>query len=239
MACVASPSYYGAPRSGRNRGRRRTPTRGAGPEWPGVDIDQMMARVLVPPDDSSLTHGALRLAAKGTHGSAICRRIPTRLSMRALDVVVSGRAPFLGRFAGESESDFAEAARWRCAMPATWPAPRRDERRGASGCSGARACGQHAWCSSMASRARRLASSKRALLRDVVERTGCSVVRPRTSQLGRATPIAAGSPAWCTRPRCHAERGDEGEVVKALFDFDAMSSSATAGRGSYHGFERQ
>ncbi len=31
--------------------------------------------------------------------------------MRAFDVVVSGRAPFLGRFAWESESDFAEAAR--------------------------------------------------------------------------------------------------------------------------------
>jgi len=29
--------------------------------------------------------------------------------MRALDVVVSGRAPFLGRFAWESESDYAEA----------------------------------------------------------------------------------------------------------------------------------
>jgi len=31
--------------------------------------------------------------------------------MRALDVVVSGRAPFLGRFAWEGESDFAEARR--------------------------------------------------------------------------------------------------------------------------------
>src|SRR5207237_4163117 len=29
--------------------------------------------------------------------------------MRALDVVVSGRAPFLGRFAWESEGDYAEA----------------------------------------------------------------------------------------------------------------------------------
>ncbi len=32
-------------------------------------------------------------------------------SMRAVDVVVSGRAPFLGRFAWESDSDYAEAAR--------------------------------------------------------------------------------------------------------------------------------
>ena len=31
--------------------------------------------------------------------------------MRALDVVVSGRAPFLGRFAWETENDFAEARR--------------------------------------------------------------------------------------------------------------------------------
>src|SRR5207247_1472143 len=31
--------------------------------------------------------------------------------MRALDVVVSGRAPFLGRFAWESASDYDEAAR--------------------------------------------------------------------------------------------------------------------------------
>jgi iron complex transport system ATP-binding protein len=32
-------------------------------------------------------------------------------SMRALDVVVSGRAPFLGRFAWESDGDYDEAAR--------------------------------------------------------------------------------------------------------------------------------
>src|SRR5205814_2450482 len=31
--------------------------------------------------------------------------------MRALDVVVSGRAPFLGRFEWETDADYAEAAR--------------------------------------------------------------------------------------------------------------------------------
>ncbi len=150
--------------------------------------------------------------------------------MRALDVVVSGRAPFLGRFAWESEGDFAEA------------------RHALEMCDAVHLAGRYLDEMSGGERkrvflARVLVGRPRlvlldeplaaldvshvqqfsTLLHDVVESTGCSVVyashdlnwaaayADRMLVLQRGTLALDAAPAEVLRS----------EVVKELFDFDA------------------
>ena len=150
--------------------------------------------------------------------------------MRALDVVVSGRAPYLGRFAWETESDFAEA------------------RQALALCDAAHLAGRYLDEMSGGERkrvfvARVLAGTPRlilldeplsaldlshvqqfaALLREIVDRTGCTVVfaahdlnwaaarsdRMLVMQQGKLALDAP--PAEVMRP----------EVIRELFGFDA------------------
>jgi ABC-type cobalamin/Fe3+-siderophores transport system ATPase subunit len=150
--------------------------------------------------------------------------------MRALDVVVSGRAPFLGRFAWESDSDFDEAVRALEMCDAGHLAERYlDEMSGGE--------------RKRVFLARVLAGRPRlvlldeplaaldvshvqqfsALLRDVVERTGCSVVYAShdlnwaAAYADRMLVLQRGALVLDAAPHDVMKS----EVVKALFDFDA------------------
>lgn len=150
--------------------------------------------------------------------------------MRALDVVVSGRAPFLGRFAWESESDYAEAARALEMCDAAHLGERYlDEMSGGE--------------RKRVFLARVLVGRPRvvlldeplaaldvshvqqfsALLRDVVDRTGCSVVYAShdlnwaAAYADRMLVLQRGTLALDSTP----SQVMNSEVVKALFDFDA------------------
>jgi ABC-type cobalamin/Fe3+-siderophores transport system ATPase subunit len=74
---------------------------------------KIAARILAPSTGDVLLDGT---PARGWSAREYARRVgylpqepELPFAMSALDVVVSGRAPFLGRFGWESESDFAEA----------------------------------------------------------------------------------------------------------------------------------
>jgi iron complex transport system ATP-binding protein len=150
--------------------------------------------------------------------------------MRAIDVVVSGLAPFLGRFAWESEGDYA-AAMTAMEMCDAAPLAERylDEMSGGE--------------RKRVFLARVLVGQPRlvlldeplsaldvshvqqfsALLRDVVDRTGCSVVYAShdlnwaAAYADRMLVLQRGVLAL-DAPPAEVMRSD---VVKALFDFDA------------------
>jgi len=150
--------------------------------------------------------------------------------MRALDVVVSGRAPFLGRFAWESESDYAEAQHALEMCDAAHLGERYlDEMSGGE--------------RKRIFLARVLVGRPRlvlldeplaaldvshvqqfsALLRDVVDGTGCSVVYAShdlnwaAAYADRMLVLQRGALALDATPA----EVMKSEVVKALFDFDA------------------
>jgi iron complex transport system ATP-binding protein len=150
--------------------------------------------------------------------------------MRALDVVVSGRAPFLGRFAWESESDYAEAQHALEMCDASHLGERYlDEMSGGE--------------RKRIFLARVLVGRPRlvlldeplaaldvshvqqfsALLRDVVDGTGCSVIYAShdlnwaAAYADRMLVLQRGALALDATP-AHVMKSD---VVKALFDFDA------------------
>jgi ABC-type cobalamin/Fe3+-siderophores transport system ATPase subunit len=150
--------------------------------------------------------------------------------MRALDVVVSGRAPFLGRFAFESAADYDEASRALALCDAAHLGERYlDEMSGGE--------------RKRVFLARVLAARPRlvlldeplaaldvshvqqfsALLRDVVDRTGCSVVYAShdlnwaAAYADRMLVMQRGALALDAPP----SEVMKSEVVKSLFDYDA------------------
>jgi ABC-type cobalamin/Fe3+-siderophores transport system ATPase subunit len=150
--------------------------------------------------------------------------------MRALDVVVSGRAPFLGRFAFESAADYDEAAHALALCDAAHLGERYlDEMSGGE--------------RKRVFLARVLAARPRlvlldeplaaldvshvqqfsALLRDVVDRTGCSVVYAShdlnwaAAYADRMLVMQNGALALDAPP----SEVMKSDVVKSLFDYDA------------------
>jgi ABC-type cobalamin/Fe3+-siderophores transport system ATPase subunit len=150
--------------------------------------------------------------------------------MRALDVVVSGRAPYLGRFAWESETDFAEARRALALCDASHLAERYlDEMSGGE--------------RKRVFLARVLAGTPRLilldeplvaldlshvqqlanLLREVVDRTGCTVVFAAhdlnwaAARTDRMLVMQGGTLALDASPR----EVMRAEVLRELFGFDA------------------
>jgi ABC-type cobalamin/Fe3+-siderophores transport system ATPase subunit len=152
--------------------------------------------------------------------------------MRAIEVVVSGRAPFLGRFARESETDYAAAARALALCDASHLADRDLD---------AMSGGER----KRIFLARVLAGTPRlilldepltaldlahvqqfsALLRDIVQRTGCTVVfashdlnwaaaySDRMLVLGEGTIAVDAAPAEVLKP----------EVIRRHFGFDGQA----------------
>jgi len=160
----------------------------AGPNGSGKStLLKLIARVLAP------QHGDITFEQKslaGWHAKEYARRVgylpqdpDPAFPMRAIEVVVSGRAPYLGRFAWESDRDWEEASRALAMCDATHLADRYlDEMSGGE--------------RKRVFLARVLAGTPRlilldepftaldishiqqfsALLRDVVDRTGCTVL---------------------------------------------------------------
>jgi ABC-type cobalamin/Fe3+-siderophores transport systems, ATPase components len=88
---------------------------------------KLLARVLVPKDGSieldgrPLAQWSPREYAR--HVAYLPQDPDPVFPMLAIDVVVSGRAPFLGRFEWEGADDHAErSAPWNFATPRIWPA---------------------------------------------------------------------------------------------------------------------
>jgi iron complex transport system ATP-binding protein len=160
--------------------------------------------------------------------------------MRAIEVVVSGRAPFLGRFAWESDRDWEEAHRALALCDATYLADRYlDEMSGGE--------------KKRVFLARVLAGTPRlilldepfaaldishvqqfsALLRDVVDRTGCTVVFAAhdlnwaAAESDRMLVMQRGALALDAAPRDVMRA----EVMRELFGFEA--ETVTAGDRSW------
>jgi len=86
----------------------------AGPNGSGKSTLLKLAARVAPPSSGSIAYDERLL--RDWPAKEYAKRIgylpqdtEPAFPMRAIDVVVSGRAPFLGRFAWEGESDFAEA----------------------------------------------------------------------------------------------------------------------------------
>lgn len=155
--------------------------------------------------------------------------------MRALDVVVSGRAPFLGRFSWETDADYAEAHAALALCDATHLADR--ELDAMSGGERkrvflARVLAAHPRLILLDEPLAALDLSHvqqfSALLRDVVDRTGCTVLfashdlnwaaaySDRVLVLQQGTLALDAKPAELMQP----------EVIRKLFGFDAESVTA-------------
>lgn len=196
---------------------------------------KLIARVLAPQEGSIELEGRRLRDWPGKEYAKQVGYLPQNpdptFPMRAIDVVVSGRAPFLGRFAWESASDYEEAERALALCDAAPLADRYlDEMSGGERKRVflARVLAAHPRLVLLDEPLSALDVSHiqqfSMLLRDVVNRTGCTVIYA-THDLNWAAAFAdrmlvmqRGALAL-DAPPAGVMRSD---VVKALFDFDAQ-----------------
>jgi iron complex transport system ATP-binding protein len=206
-----------------------------GPNGSGKStLIKLMARVLAP-DAGSIELDGRRLrdwpAKEYARQAGYLPQDPDpAFPMRALDVVVSGRAPFLGRFAWEGESDYAAAQEALALCDAAHLSDRYlDEMSGGERKRVflARVLAAHPRLALLDEPLAALDLSHvqqfSTLLRDVVDRTGCSVVYAShdlnwaAAYADRILVMQRGALALDARP-AEVLRS---EMVKEFFDLDA------------------
>ncbi|HEV8433779.1 MAG TPA: ABC transporter ATP-binding protein [Thermoanaerobaculia bacterium] len=99
----------------------------AGPNGSGKStLLKLIARVLTPQRGEVVLDGRSDWMAKeyARHVGYLPQESEDVFTMKAIDVVVSGRAPYLSRFAFESESDYAEAEKALALCDASYLAQR-------------------------------------------------------------------------------------------------------------------